>query len=170
MSAALAIRGDLSPSDLRRHAGRERNPRIARRMLAIANALEGMSRALAAKLAGMDRQALRDWVIRYNEAGIAGLDDRWGDGRPTQISEAQLASIKNTILKAAIKRGDADHPAYRIIDVAGLIEERTGVRYTVSGTHRLMRSMNLSHQKTRPAHPQADPRAQRDFKKKSQPE
>jgi transposase len=41
--------------------------------LAIANALGGMSRAEAAASAGMDRQTLRDWVIRYNEHGVAGL-------------------------------------------------------------------------------------------------
>jgi transposase-like protein len=36
-------------------------------MLAIANALGGMDRKEAAEAAGMDRQTLRDWVIRYNE-------------------------------------------------------------------------------------------------------
>ena len=30
----------------------------------------------------MDRQTLRDWVIRYNEHGVAGLCDRWNGGRP----------------------------------------------------------------------------------------
>ncbi|MFZ2869100.1 MAG: integrase core domain-containing protein [Zavarzinia sp.] len=59
---------DLSASELRGYARREKDPRVARRMLAIANALDGMSRALSARLAGMDRQALRDWVIRYNES------------------------------------------------------------------------------------------------------
>jgi hypothetical protein len=37
------------------------------------NALDGISRAEAAKCAGMDRQTLRDWVIRYNAHGVAGL-------------------------------------------------------------------------------------------------
>ena len=43
---------------------------MARRLLAIANALDWMERAEAARLAGMDRQALRDWVSRYSEAGV----------------------------------------------------------------------------------------------------
>ena len=42
MAAALEIRRDLfSPVELRCRARRERNPRTATRMLAIANALEG---------------------------------------------------------------------------------------------------------------------------------
>ena len=52
------------------------------RLLAIANALDGMSREDAAQASGMDRQTLRDWVLRYNEHGIEGLADRWEGGRP----------------------------------------------------------------------------------------
>jgi transposase len=169
MPPPLSIRSDLSPGELRQHAKREKDPRVARRMLAIANALDGMSREASAKLAGMDRQALRDWVIRYNEAGLQGLSDRWGAGRPPAIEEGELAVVKSIILAASSAGGDRDRPAWRIADVAELIEERTGVRYSRSGAHRLMRSMNLSHQKTRPIHPEADPRAQQAFKKSSRP-
>jgi hypothetical protein len=69
MGAALAIRDDVTPEALRRLARREPNRRAALRMLAIANALEGLSRAEAARLAGMERQALRDAVVRYNAEG-----------------------------------------------------------------------------------------------------
>jgi transposase len=81
MGAALTIRDDLTPSALRRHARHEPNRRAALRLLAIANALEGMSRAEAARLAGMERQALRDAVVRYNAEGLAGLHDRPKPGR-----------------------------------------------------------------------------------------
>lgn len=65
--------------------------RVARRLLAIANALSGMSREAAARSAGMDRQTLRDWVIRYNADGIEGHADRWGDGRPPRLDADQQA-------------------------------------------------------------------------------
>src|SRR5947208_1748684 len=66
--------------DLRRHrsrrtapaGARERDGRAGARLIALANALEGMDRATAARLAGMDRQTLRDWVHRYNAEGITG--------------------------------------------------------------------------------------------------
>ena len=45
-------------------------------MLAIANALGGMNRAAAAACAGMERQALRDAVVRYNAEDVDGLRDR----------------------------------------------------------------------------------------------
>jgi transposase len=161
---SLPIRSDLSSTDLRRLARGERDGRVSRRLLAIANALEGMSRAQAARLAGMDRQTLRDWVIRYNDAGVEGLGDRWGAGRPVAVSEGELAVVKAKILEASCRSGDAATPL-RIVDVADLIAARTGVSYSLSGAHRLMRTLNLSYQKTRPSHPKADPAARARFKK-----
>jgi hypothetical protein len=67
----LKIRRDRTPAMLRKLAKDESDPRVTRRILAIANALSGMNRAEAARSAGMDRQTLRDWVIRYNAHGIA---------------------------------------------------------------------------------------------------
>jgi transposase len=69
---ALVIRDDISPEELRRRARQEGDGRVAARLFAIANALDGMDRASAARLAGMDRQTLRDWVHRYKKEGFPG--------------------------------------------------------------------------------------------------
>ncbi len=61
--AALEIRKDRTPRVLRKLAKAAVDARIARRILAIANALDGMSREDGARSAGMDRQTLRDWVL-----------------------------------------------------------------------------------------------------------
>jgi transposase len=73
----LAIRADVvTPAELRRRAKKEPRRRTAQRMLALANALDGMSRADAARAAGIERQALRDAVLRFNAEGLPGLVDR----------------------------------------------------------------------------------------------
>lgn len=51
--ATLKIRKDRTPAVLRKLAKEEPDARISRRLLAIANALDGMSRAEAARCAGM---------------------------------------------------------------------------------------------------------------------
>jgi len=89
--AALAIRDDIDPGELRRRARREHDGRVSARLIALANALEGMDRASAARLAGMDRQTLRDWVHRYNAEGIAGLFNRPLPGRTPKLTEGQMA-------------------------------------------------------------------------------
>ena len=54
-------------------------------MFAIANILSGMSRELSARLAGMDRQTLRDWVHRFNAGGVEGLRDLPHTSRPAEL-------------------------------------------------------------------------------------
>src|SRR3954454_23745751 len=100
MGTALAIRRALvSAKDLRRLARREQNRRTATRMLAIAHALEGTSRAEAARLVGLERQALRDAVVRFNAQGIAGLRDRAKPGRPPVLSEAEQALLRAKVFQ-----------------------------------------------------------------------
>ena len=76
MVAAPEIRTDLSAGELRALARREKDPRAASRMYGIAHVLEGKSRAEAARLAGMERQALHDTVVHYYAVGLEGLHNR----------------------------------------------------------------------------------------------
>ncbi len=69
---AVQVRGDYDAEQPRRLVGRkEQDSAQARCLLAIALGLEGCpagNRKEAARLGGMDRQALRDWVHRFNAA------------------------------------------------------------------------------------------------------
>ena len=81
---AVPITTGRTPAELRALARRERDGRVSARLLALANALDGMSREEAARAAGMDRQTLRDWVHRYNAEGVEGLRGRAGRARSTR--------------------------------------------------------------------------------------
>ena len=99
MGAPVPIRDDIAAAQLRRLARQESNGRVACRLLALAHVLDGMSREAAAGRAGMDRQTLRDWVIRFNAEGIEGLRDRPKSGRPTWLDDGQLATLKALVLR-----------------------------------------------------------------------
>src|SRR5881409_3606286 len=157
-------RHEPGAGDLRREAARCRDARAARRMLALALVLEGASREEAARAAGMDRQTLRDWVHRYNAEGVAGLRDRPRPGRPCALDEGRQAALKGLILRGPKLARDGC-VAWRARDLRELVERRFGVRYSESGVRRLLRGLDLSWQKARPVHPEADPKAQERFKK-----
>jgi hypothetical protein len=78
-------RFELSATELRELAARTQTGAVVRRLLAIALQLEGYPREAAAQLNGMDRQTLRDWVLRYNAEGVAGLSSRCSPGRPLAL-------------------------------------------------------------------------------------
>src|ERR1700740_3862157 len=73
MGQAVPVRTDYTAGGVRRVAKRAKDAAQARRLLAIAAVLDGASRTEAAEAGGMDRQTLRDWVIRFNAQGPAGL-------------------------------------------------------------------------------------------------
>jgi transposase len=165
MGAALMIRDDLPPEALRRRARHEPNRRAALRMLAIANALEGMSRAEAARLAGMERQALRDAVVRYNAEGLAGLHDRPKPGRPQRLSEAEQAALAARVFRGPDPGRDGV-AAWTRADLAAWLEGRFGKAFHPSSLSRVLRRLDLSWQKARPVHPGADPGARERFAKR----
>src|SRR5215211_4911278 len=164
MPAPLPIRTDRDAAELRRLARREHDGRVGARLLALANALDGLPRERAAELAGMDRQTLRDWVHRYNAEGVAGLRDRPRPGRPCGLDEGRQAALKGLVLKGPELKRDGC-VAWRARDLRELVERRFGVRYSESGVRRLLHGLDLSWQKARPVHPEADVRAQERFKK-----
>jgi transposase len=112
----------------------------------------------------MDRQTLRDWVVRFNTDGVAGLPDQPRPGRPPRLDEGQQAALKAMVLRGPDPER-AGVSAWRILDLCRIAEERFGVTYREGGMLRLVKSLGLSWQKTRPRHPQADKAAQERFKK-----
>jgi len=161
---ALSIRDDIGSEELRRRARRESNGRVSARLIAIANALEGMDRASAARLAGMDRQTLRDWVHRDNAEGIAGLCNRPAPGRRPKLTEGQMAALKAVVLTGPDPAVDKI-ARWRIVDLCQWVEERCGVSYSETGMLRVLWALDLSHRKTRPCHPQSSEKAQQAFKR-----
>jgi transposase len=143
----LAARHDIGADELCRRARREHDGRVGARLIAMAIALEGMDRVTAARVAGMDRQTLRDWVHRYNAEGIAGLFNRPLPGRSPILTEGQMASLKAIVLRGpdpAVDRVER----WRIVDLCRVVEERSGVVYSETGMLRLLWSLDLWHRKT----------------------
>jgi transposase len=69
MPAPVRLRSDFTAGERRRLAATTRHADQSRRLLSLAAVLDGMSRADAARIGGMDRQTLRDWVHRFNGLG-----------------------------------------------------------------------------------------------------
>ena len=97
MGSAVLMRADYSAAELRRLARRSKDTRQSSRLLSLAAVRDGMSRAEAARIGGMDRQTLRDWVHRFNEAGPDGLRDSWSSGPRARLSPEQLAELAEVV-------------------------------------------------------------------------
>src|SRR5436189_5957523 len=102
MGHAIAVRTDYTAGEVRRFAQRAKDAAQARRLLAIAAVLEGASREEAAKIGGMDRQTLRDWVIRFNEQGADGLINIPSPGVPPKLNSRHKAFLARIVEEGPI--------------------------------------------------------------------
>jgi transposase len=163
---AIAItRTDLDAAGLRAAAGRSKVVAVSRRMLALALVLEGRTRAEAARSAGMDRQTLRDWVHRYNESGLAGLENRPNHGAPPR----KLTPDQEAAVAEWVRQGPTPERhkvvRWRLVDLRDEIEQRFGVHLHERTIGKLMARLNFSRVSTRPRHPAQDAAAQEAHKK-----
>ena len=73
MAAPVGPREDYNAAALRRLARSADDAGQARRLLALAAIYAGSSRSEAAAVGGVGLQTVRDWVLRFNAEGAAGL-------------------------------------------------------------------------------------------------
>ena len=69
----IPLRADFSSDQVRAAARRSKNGPQARRLLALASIYDGGTRSEAARIGGVTLQIVRDWVLKFNSAGPAGL-------------------------------------------------------------------------------------------------
>ncbi len=168
MPAAVRMRTDFSAGELRRLAAATKNANRSRRLLSLAAVLDGMSRTEAARIGGMDRQTLRDWVHRFNERGPEGLKDNWSKGNPSRLSPDQPAELAQ-LVETGPDRALHGVVRWRRVDLKRLIAERFGVAYHERTVGKILHQLGFSHVSARPRHPAQDERIMAEFKKMSRP-
>jgi transposase len=138
-------------------------------MLALALVKEDRSRTEAAQSCGMDRQTLRDWVHRDNDAGLAGLSDKKGQTGPKpRLSPEQEAEVAKMVRKGPDLEEDGV-VRWRRVDLARVIKDRFDVVLAERTVGGLLRRLGFSHVSPRPRHPKADAAAQASFGARSAP-
>lgn len=162
--SAIPLRTDYDASKARALARRSSNANQVRRLLAIAAVYEGMNRAGAAAVGGMDRQSLCNWVHRFNAEGPAGLIDRKPPGAVPKLTAAERAEL------AALVEAGPDPQVdgvvrWRRIDLKEVIRDRFGVDYHERSVSRLLHELGFSHMSARPRHPGQDPEMLETYKK-----
>lgn len=121
-----------------------------------------MSRAEAARVAGMERQALRDAVVRYT---AEGLFDRPKGDPPETLTDGEQAAL----LAAVYAGPDPDVDGVCTWTREALvrwIERKFGKTMAPQSLSPVLKRLGLSRQKARPVHPKTDRKTQDAFRKR----
>src|ERR1700683_2636832 len=163
MGQAIAVRTDFTAGEVRR-AKRAKDAGQARRLLAIAAVLDGASREDAAKVGGMDRQTLRDWVLRFNEQGPDGLINIPSPGVPPKLGKRHRAFLVRLVEEGPIP---AVHGVvrWRACDLIMRLHEEFGISVSDDTIYRALKDLGFSPVSARPRAYKQDADAMEAFKK-----
>ncbi|HHW78782.1 MAG TPA: IS630 family transposase [Xanthomonadaceae bacterium] len=164
MGSAISLRSDYDGDGLRRLARQTKDADQARRLLALASIYDGGSRADAARLGSVTVQIVRDWVVRFNDRGAAGLINGKAPGKPPLLNDDQRAALAQ-----AIERGPTPYldgvVRWRLCDLAQWIWEEFRVSVIEETLGREVRAMGYRKLSARPKHHARDADAAEAFKK-----
>jgi transposase len=162
----IALRADFDGSRLLLLARDSGDANQVRRLLALVAIYDGATRGEAARVGGVTLQVIRDWVLRFNGDGPAGLIDRKAPGQRPRLDPEHRAA-----LAAVIERGPM--PAvdgvvrWRIIDLCRWLWEEFQLSVSKQTLGRELRSMGFRKLSARPRHYAQAAGAIGDFKKAS---
>ncbi len=145
------LRSDFDALGLRVLARHSKDGGQARRLLALAAIYEGGRRSDAARIGGVTLQVVRDWVVKFNARGPAGLINGKAPGQPLLLNDAQ-----RTALAAVVESGPtlAVHGLvrWRLVDLCQWVWEMFRISISPQTMSRELRAMDYRKLSVRPRH------------------
>ncbi len=168
MGSAIALREDFDGAVLRRLAKTTKDVGQSRRLLALAEIYDGGRRMEGARIGGVGLQVIRDWVLRFNVDGPAGLVDRKACGALPKLNDSQRRALAAIIESGPIP---AIHGVvrWRLKDLVLWIFEEFRISLDESTVSRELKALGFRKLSARPRHYAQNELAIEDFKKTSAP-
>ena len=147
----IPLRGDFAAAGVLRAARNSKDAGQTRRLLALAGIYDGGTRTEAARAGGVTLQIVRDWVMKFNAHGPAGLIGGKAPGKPRLLNDAHRAA-----LAAAVERGPipAVHGVvrWRIVDLCQWLYEEFRVSVSEQTLSQELRELGYRKMSARPRH------------------
>jgi transposase len=142
MAAPVSLRSDFDAVQLRGLAKRSRHPDQIRRLLALAQIYDGGGRGDAARIGNVSLQTIRDWALRFNAEGPAGLIAGKAPGPQPKLSAQQRQKLEQMVEQGPIP---AAHGVvrWRLIDLAQWIWEEFRISSSKQTLSRELRAMGF---------------------------
>jgi putative transposase len=164
MRQPIALRPDYDATLVRRIARESGDCGQVRRLMTLAMIYDGASRTEAAKAGCVTLQVVRDWVLRFNAHGPAGLIDRKAPGHPSRLNDEHRAALATMVERGPIP---AVHGVvrWRVIDLCQWLWEEHQVTVAKQTLSRELRAMGYRKLSARPRHHEQAAGAVETFKK-----
>jgi putative transposase len=164
MRPGIALRPDYDAAQLWALAKATRDAGQSRRLLALAEIYDGGSRTKAARIGGVGLQTVRDWVVRFNARGPAGLIDGKAPGNTCKLNDSQRQVLVNIVERGPMP---AIHGVvrWRLKDLTLWVWEEFQISLSETTLSRELRALGYRKLSARPCHYAQNPETLELFKK-----
>lgn len=168
MAAPIALRDDYDGSTLRNLAKISCDANQTRRLLALATIYDGGRRGEAARIGAVGLQVIRDWVLRFNANGPAGLVDGKAPGNRPKLTDAQRQALGVVVERGPIAAIDGV-VRWRLKDLARWLFDEFGLSVDETTVSRELKALGFVKISARPRHQAQNELAIPAFKKAFRP-
>lgn len=137
---------------VRKQVGHSREKRACYRAFCLLMIMQGQRIGDIAEALGEHTRTIERWRKRFNEQGVAGLIDDTSPGRPSRLSEKDMASLRQDIQSSPQAFG-IDSKQWRGKQVQAHLAGQYHVDLSLRQCQRLLKKLNS----TPPAHPKENP-------------
>jgi len=168
MGGGISLRDDYDGAVLRSLAKGTKDAGQARRLLSLAGIYDGGSRTEAARVGSVGLQIIRDWVLRFNAQGPAGLISGKSPGRRHKLNDRQCQAL-SAIVESGPIPAIHDVVRWRLKDLVQWIWQEFRISLDETTVSRELKSLGFAKLSARPQHRGQNQFALEDFKKTSPP-
>jgi len=159
----MHVESHLSLEQLERLERDEPDAAKAKRLRIIILALKGYTAPSISMSLGPSRRICQRWVRRYNESGLAGLEDRRGQEPRPLLTPEQEAEIRQRL--DAGPTAEDGVCSLRGRDIQAVLGSEFGLVRSLATVYHLLHRLGYSYLRPRPRHRRADPEAQAAFRR-----
>ena len=157
----MDVKDHLPFSELLRLARAEKDADRSKRLRIVILASEGWTARAVAMAVGLTRRICQRWVRRYNEEGLAGLDDRRGRQPRLPLTPEQQEQVRRRLNAGPTVQDEVC--SLRGKDVQRILAQEFNLLRSLAGVYCLLHRLGYSHLRPRPRHRRADPEKQAAF-------
>jgi transposase len=147
----IPLRAEFDAAGVRAAARNSKDAGQTRRLLALAGIYDGATRTEAARIGGVTLQIVRDWVMKFNAHGPAGLIAGKAPGKLRLLNDAHRAALVAVVESGPIP---AVHGVvrWRIIDLCQWLHDEFQLSVSEQTLSQELRELGYCKLSARPRH------------------
>jgi len=159
----LQIKG-YTHEKIREYFDSEPKYKIGMRLYAIYQVSIGQPSRKLETLYNTSFKQICNWVHRFEEEGIEGLQDKPKSGRPSKLTKKQLSTIKELLLSSPPTEFGYNTSTWNGPILIDYVQKEYGILYKKAQIYNILKVLGFTFQKGRPSYPESDPEKQEIFK------